>query len=347
MKKATVAILAAAVIFSAVLMFLYPAANVLHGDWVIGASCRKAEGTVGYYAPRQLGRTVPFPSDELEILFHVWDSAKKEPGGLKNTIDVIVFDRTGDSGIAFYYDSAEGILYRLVRTERFFFDFRKKPFFRLDSDVSASYAVLSGAERDRIDTVFDKYIRSAPVKSSVIVERTGLDRDGSVRSEGCVDLSRTVFTPDHDGNVPNIPQAALDYLKKSRNWSAIDEIRTVPDGDNGLETGEYSVGTVYRMTVRTRWDEIHDRLFVLEYDEQNDRLYSSEYEDIDPGNGRKDSPFYDEIYICPGLRKEAEAVFPEWAGWVRLPTPGLRRRRPTRSRRSMAWTMLSGRRCWS
>ena len=246
------------------------------------------------------------PKDkEIETIYSVWHSYRHESGwpfSSKRDNDFFL-NVNNDTSESFYYNSDTGYLYRSAYISQTHLVFKNiKPVFEKTFKTVESYSLISGEDKDKLDAIVADYRRCLFFYSSIILERTSFDPDTSEGKSG-IDLSHTLYIRHSEGKIPEIPEAVAEYLKKHHTWCAVDSVRSFKDS-------EYKNESVYILNIRVRWDETHDRIYVLEYDAQSGAFYSSEFEDIDPENGAKYSPFYDEIFICPKIRKEAESVFP-------------------------------------
>ncbi len=250
----------------------------------------------GFFVPKD---------EEIETFHSVWHSYEHESGwpfSPKKDYDLTLYVENGTNE-SFYYNSDTGYLCRSVEISHTVLEFEIiKPVFKKTFDEFESYSLVSGEDKDKLDAIVAEYRKGLYLYSSIILERTLFDPDSSEGKSG-IDLSSTFYIPDSEGRIPEIPEPVTEYLKKHYRWCAVDSVRTFNEWG-------YKNDSVYILNIRVRWDETHDMIFVLEYDAQSGALYSSEFEDIDPENGAKYSPFYDEIFICPKIRKVAESVFP-------------------------------------
>ena len=307
MKKISIIILILAAVLAVVLLVV----NGIEKDHV-------DEGTIDVglldsYVPEYYGRQkfkeFILTDDEITVLHSVWDSNGHEnvyPNFvILKDLDARFYVSNGKSNTYefFTYNSETGYLTRRVSISKTVFKFEKmRPVFEKRYSDIESYTIVSGENKDKLDEIVAKYRIGVSPYSSVILERTLFAPDSS-EGKREIDLSSTFYIPDSEGRIPEIPEAVTEYLKMHYYWCAVDSVRT-------FENSEYKNDSVYILNIRVHWDETHDRIYVLEYDAQSDAFFSSEFEDIDPENGAKYSPFYDEIFIWPKIRKDAESIFP-------------------------------------
>ena len=306
MKKISIIILILAAVLAVVLLVFNIAINKQDDERRITVSLMRSN-VPDYYRGSNYNYIYLTPTDEEIAVFRkVFDSYDHESGWPFNSklrADLSLSVTKGRYE-HFVYNSETGHLalessfYKTVlRFEKY------RPVFRKERDYYVeSYTIVSGDDKDKLDAIVAKYRIGISVFSSIILERTLFDTESSEGESG-IDLSRTFYLPDSKGRIPEIPEVVTEYLKQRYHWCSVDLVRTFDDYG-------YINDSVYILNIRVHWDETHDRIFVLEYDEESGALYSSEFEDIDPENGAKYSPFYDEIFICPKIRKEAESVFP-------------------------------------
>ena len=306
MKKAAIIILICAALLSVLLLVFEDFANAPPEGW--GITVFLNDSNIPDYYPNTFWNAFVLPGQSLSVFKDVWDSYKHEEGSpfygdVVNDAQLEYEDINHSYRDRFCYNSETGHLARHFMRHTFALRFEGiKPVLYKKTKYYVSFTVVSGDDKEKLDEIVEYYKRSVAIDSSIIVERTKSDPDDSNREPGYVDLSRTVHVSGYRAEeYPDAPDAVINYLKTHHHWSAIDCVRY---RQNDTER------RVYYIKVRVRWDETHDRIYVIEYDETADIIYSSEFEDIDPDNGAKSSQLYDEIYILPKLRKEADKIFP-------------------------------------
>lgn len=303
MKKATIAILICAALLSVVLPVFDDFTNTPAEGWGIEVFLNDSD--IPDYYPDGFWGSFDLPGQALSVFNDVWNSYEHEDGSPFDDIgwNAILYDERYIPKASYWYNSETGHLVRHVNLYTYALRFEGiKPVLYKKKKIVRSFTVVSGVDKEKLDEIVAHYKRSVDIDSSIIVRRTKFDPDDSGREPGYVDLSRTNhFKSYRIEEYPDVPAAVIEYLKAHHNWSAIDDVHFIK---NDAER------RVYGLNVRVRWDETHDRIYVIEYDATADIIYSSEFENIDPDNGAKSSPLYDDIYIIPKLRKEAEKIFP-------------------------------------
>lgn len=350
MKKATIAILICAALLSVVLPVFDDFTNTPAKGWGIEVFLNDSD--IPDYYPDDFWGSFKLPGQALSVFNDVWNSYEHEEGN--PFYSDLVFDaklkyenENHSFKDSYLYNSETGHLARHVNLYSYALRFEGiKPVLYKKKKIVRSFTVVSGVDKEKLDEIVVHYKRSVDIDSSIIVRRTKFDPDDSGREPGYVDLSCTNHIKSYGiEEYPDVPAAVIEYLKTHHNWSAIDDVHFIK---NDAER------RVYGLNVRVRWDETHDRIYVIEYDATADIIYSSEFEDIDPDNGAKSSPLYDEIYILPKLRKEADKIFPisdyyHESGSIILSyltyDYGILHPRPTRNSRRTFRTMISTSQC--